>query len=134
MHRGLCYVESEFKNIFFYTLQLVTPSVVAMAVRKEIAICKIVFQVFAFIIFIIIFNVKCYMLILTWRGGYASFLLAALRRGLYSSPSPPCSVPPPVVPEPPWLVSEPPPCSVPPPVVPPPVVPSPSVPILPPYS
>ena len=86
---GLCYVESEFKNIFFYTLQLVTPSVVAMAVRKEIAICKIVFQVFAFIIFIIIFNVKCYMLILTWRGGYASFLLAALRRGLYSSPSPP---------------------------------------------
>ena len=100
-------------------LQLVTPSVVAMAVRKEIAICKIVFQVFAFIIFIIIFNVKCYMLMLTWRGGYASFLLAALRRGLYSSP------PPPVVP---------PPCSVPPPVVPPPVVPSPSVPILPPYS
>ena len=129
MHRGLCYVESEFKNIFFfYTLQLVTPSVVAMAVRKEIAICKIVFQVFAFIIFIIIFNVKCYMLILTWRGGYASFLLAALRRGLYSSPSPPPCVPPP------WLVPEPPPCSVPPPVVPPPVVPSPSVPILPPYS
>ncbi len=39
-------------------LQLVTPSVVAMAVRKEIAICKIVFQVFAFIIFSIIFNVK----------------------------------------------------------------------------
>ena len=34
-----------------------------------------------------------------------------------------------VVPEPPWLVSEPPPCSVPPPVVPPPVVPSSSVPI-----
>ena len=31
-----------------------------MAVRKEIAICKIVFQVFAFIIFIFIFNVKCY--------------------------------------------------------------------------
>ena len=54
MHRGLCYVESDFKNIFFYMLQLVTPSVVAMAVRKEIAICKIVFQVFAFIIFIII--------------------------------------------------------------------------------
>lgn len=47
------------KTSFFYTLQLVTPSVVAMAVRKEIAICKIVFQVFAFIIFIIIFNVKC---------------------------------------------------------------------------
>ena len=61
MHRGLCYVESKFKKhlFFFYTLQLVTPSVVAMAVRKEIAICKIVFQVFAFIIFIIIFNVKC---------------------------------------------------------------------------
>lgn len=32
-------------------MQLVTPSVVAMAVRTEIAICKIVFQVFAFIIF-----------------------------------------------------------------------------------
>ena len=30
-----------------------------MAVRKEIAICKIVFQVFAFIIFVIIFKVKC---------------------------------------------------------------------------
>jgi len=57
MHRGLCYVESKSKNIFFYTLQLVTPSVVAMAVRMEIAICKIVFQVFAFIIFS--FNVKC---------------------------------------------------------------------------
>ena len=48
------------KNIFFfYTLQLVTPSVVAMAVRKEIAICKIVFQVFAFIIFILMLNVEC---------------------------------------------------------------------------
>lgn len=53
MHRGPCYVESEFKNIFFYTLQLVTPSVVAMAVRKDIAICKIVFQVFAFIIILV---------------------------------------------------------------------------------
>lgn len=53
MHRGPCYVESEFENIFFYTLQLVTPSVVAMAVRKEIAICKIVFQVFAFIIILV---------------------------------------------------------------------------------
>ena len=54
MHRGLCYVKSKFKkHLFFYTLQLVTPSVVAMAVRKEIAICKIVFQVFAFIIFIL---------------------------------------------------------------------------------
>ena len=60
MHRGLCYVESEFKNIFFYALQLVTPSVVAMAVRTEIAICKIVFQVFAFIMFNVdFFNVKC---------------------------------------------------------------------------
>ena len=56
-------------------LQLVTPSVVAMAVRKEIAICKIVFQVFAFIIFIIIFNVKCYMLMLTWRGDTLAFYL-----------------------------------------------------------
>ena len=35
----------------FKLLQLVTPSVVAMAVRNEIAICKIVFQVLAFIIF-----------------------------------------------------------------------------------
>ena len=65
MHRGLCYVESKFKkHLFFYTLQLVTPSVVAMAVRKEIAICKIVFQVFAFIIFILMLtflmlNVEC---------------------------------------------------------------------------
>ena len=59
MHRGLCYVELKSKKHFFYTLQLVTPSVVAMAVRMEIAICKIVFQVFAFIIFIFIFNVKC---------------------------------------------------------------------------
>ena len=38
-------------------MQLVTPSVVAMAVRTEIAICKIVFQVFAFIIFILMLNV-----------------------------------------------------------------------------
>lgn len=45
------------KNIFFYTLQLVTPSVVAMAVRMEIAICKIVFQVFAFIVLML--NVEC---------------------------------------------------------------------------
>ena len=41
-------------------LQLVTPSVVAMAVRKEIAICKIVFQVFTFIIFnFLMLSVKC---------------------------------------------------------------------------
>lgn len=60
MHRGPCYVESEFKNIFFYTLQLVTPSVVAIAVRKDIAICKIVFQVFTFIIFnFLMLSVKC---------------------------------------------------------------------------
>ena len=60
MHRGLCYVELKFKkHLFFYTLQLVTPSVVAMAVRMEIAICKIVFQVFAFIIFILMLNVEC---------------------------------------------------------------------------
>ena len=50
-------------------MQLVTPSVVAMAVRTEIAICKIVFQVFAFIIFILMLtflmlNVECLML--TW--------------------------------------------------------------------
>ena len=52
MHRGLCYVESKSKkHLFFYKVQLVTPSVVAMAVRTEIAICKIVFQVFAFIMF-----------------------------------------------------------------------------------
>ena len=38
-------------------MQLVTPSVVAMAVRTEIAICKIVFQVFTFIIFILMLNV-----------------------------------------------------------------------------
>ena len=79
MHRGLCYVESKFKKHLFYfftfkeqpcwlniplgffylftllpfylyKVQLVTPSVVAMAVRTEIAICKIVFQVFAFIV------------------------------------------------------------------------------------
>ena len=75
MHRGLCYVESKFKKYLFFTfftfllfylykVQLVTPSVVAMAVRTEIAICKIVFQVFAFIIFILMlnvdfFNVEC---------------------------------------------------------------------------
>ena len=41
-------------------LQLVTPSVVAMAVRMDIAICKIVFQVFTFIIFnFLMLSVKC---------------------------------------------------------------------------
>ena len=74
MHRGLCYVESKFKKHLFYLftfllfylykVQLVTPSVVAMAVRTEIAICKIVFQVFTFIIFILMLtflmlNVEC---------------------------------------------------------------------------
>ena len=41
-----------FTFLLFYLyipLQLVMPRVVAMAVRKEIAICKIVFQVLAFI-------------------------------------------------------------------------------------
>ena len=39
-----------FLLFYLYKVQLVTPSVVAMAVRTEIAICKIVFQVFAFIV------------------------------------------------------------------------------------
>ena len=47
----LCRIKILKTSFFFYTLQLVTPSVVAMAVRKEIAICKIVFQVFTFIMF-----------------------------------------------------------------------------------
>ena len=34
---------------FLYPMQLVTPSVVAIAVRMLMAICRIVFQVFAFI-------------------------------------------------------------------------------------
>ena len=36
---------------FLYPMQLVTPSVVAIAVRMLMAICSIVFQVFAFIFF-----------------------------------------------------------------------------------
>ena len=53
-----------FLLFYLYKVQLVTPSVVAMAVRTEIAICKIVFQVFAFIIFILMLtflmlNVEC---------------------------------------------------------------------------
>ena len=36
---------------FLYPMQLVTPSVVAIAVSMQIAICRIVFQVFAFIFF-----------------------------------------------------------------------------------
>ena len=36
---------------FLYPMQLVTPSVVAIAVRMLMAICRIVFQVFAFIFF-----------------------------------------------------------------------------------
>ena len=39
----------------FYPIQLVTPSVVAIAVRMLMAICRIVFQVFAFIF--LVFNV-----------------------------------------------------------------------------
>ena len=39
----------------FYPMQLVTPSVVAIAVRMLMAICSIVFQVFAFIFL----NVEC---------------------------------------------------------------------------
>ena len=41
---------------FLYPMQLVTPSVVAIAVRMLMAICRIVFQVFAFIFFL---NVEC---------------------------------------------------------------------------
>ena len=37
----------------FYPMQLVTPSVVAIAVRMLMAICRIVFQVFIFL------NVEC---------------------------------------------------------------------------
>ena len=37
---------------FLYPMQLVTPSVVAIAVRMLMAICRIVFQVFAFIFLI----------------------------------------------------------------------------------
>ena len=40
---------------FFYPMQLVTPSVVAIAVRMLMATCRIVFQVFAFIFL----NVEC---------------------------------------------------------------------------
>ena len=39
----------------FYPMQLVTPSVVAIAVSMLMAICRIVFQVFAFIFL----NVEC---------------------------------------------------------------------------
>ena len=40
---------------FLYPMQLVTPSVVAIAVSMLMAICRIVFQVFAFILL----NVEC---------------------------------------------------------------------------
>ena len=40
---------------FLYPMQLVTPSVVAIAVKMLMAICRIVFQVFAFIFL----NVEC---------------------------------------------------------------------------
>ena len=42
-------------SMFFYPMQLVTPSVVAIAVRMLMAICRIVFQVFAFIF--LMFNI-----------------------------------------------------------------------------
>ena len=42
---------------FLYPMQLVTPSVVAIAVSMLMAICRIVFQVFAFIFLVL--SVKC---------------------------------------------------------------------------
>ena len=42
-------------SLGFYPMQLVTPSVVAIAVSMLMAICRIVFQVFAFIFL----NVEC---------------------------------------------------------------------------
>ena len=46
---------------FLYPMQLVTPSVVAIAVSMLMAICRIVFQVFAFIFLNVewFFNVEC---------------------------------------------------------------------------
>ena len=48
-------------SMFFYPMQLVTPSVVAIAVSMLMAICRIVFQVFAFIFLNVewFFNVEC---------------------------------------------------------------------------
>ncbi len=46
---------------FLYPMQLVTPSVVAIAVSMLMAICRIVFQVFAFIFLNVewFLNVEC---------------------------------------------------------------------------
>ncbi len=58
---------------FLYPMQLVTPSVVAIAVRMLMAICRIVFQVFAFIF--LVFNVQCLMFtfwgLIGWARGLA---------------------------------------------------------------
>ena len=43
------------RSFYFYPMQLVTPSVVAIAVKMLMAICRIVFEVFAFIFL----NVEC---------------------------------------------------------------------------
>ena len=51
---GFCW-QGELDLTLFYPMQLVTPSVVAIAVRMLMAICSIVFQVFAFIFL----NVEC---------------------------------------------------------------------------
>ena len=50
---GFCWLGELDLTLFylFYPMQLVTPSVVAIAVRMLMAICRIVFQVFAFIFF-----------------------------------------------------------------------------------
>ena len=54
---GFCWLVELDLTLFylFYPMQLVTPSVVAIAVRMLMAICSIVFQVFAFIFL----NVEC---------------------------------------------------------------------------
>ena len=50
---GFCWQSELDLTLFylFYPMQLVTPSVVAIAVSMLMAICRIVFQVFAFIFF-----------------------------------------------------------------------------------
>ena len=54
---GFCWLGELDLTLFyhFYPMQLVTPSVVAIAVRMLMAICRIVFQVFVFIFL----NVEC---------------------------------------------------------------------------
>ena len=54
---GFCWQSELDLTLFyhFYPMQLVTPSVVAIAVSMLMAICRIVFQVFAFIFL----NVEC---------------------------------------------------------------------------